>query len=35
MPDDWLGDSRRNALRNILGDEKGREVNYDQGVGGL
>lgn len=35
MPDDWFGGSRRNVLRNILGDERGREVNYDQGVGGV
>jgi hypothetical protein len=34
MPDNWLGGSRRNVLRNILVDERGREVNYDQGVGG-
>lgn len=34
MPDDWLGGSRRNVLRNILVDERGREVNYGQGVGG-
>lgn len=34
MRDDWLVGSRRNVLRNILGDERGREVNYDQGVGG-
>lgn len=35
MRDDWLVGSRRNVLRNILGDERGREVNYDQGVGGV